>query len=380
MIKKTITAAAILTMFLSIGIYCSALAADSQPAIFIDGAGASANAQMIDGTVYLPLRAVCETLGYTVQWDGKNGGSIVSVSKAGEMIVIDLKNYKITTKGHAYYTGDCVLIDNHTYMQADLFSENFGFKAQQNQQTGAVELTRVTQNPITITTMNVFSDTDDLTITLQYPQINELSDSTVQDGINTVLRETAMNAENEGLQNAYELVKVKEDGYTGSPNMCETYFDYSVKYNQNGLLSLILMDYQYAGGAHGNTIQTAYTFDLQTGKVLALSDLMKNDSGYVSYINSAVRQGIDERVKAGNLYEFEDGKFQSIKDDQNYYLSNSGVVIYFQQYEYFPYVSGIQEFQIGFSDLKELLKTEYSFLYNEPIVPKPSGAASVSGK
>jgi hypothetical protein len=32
------------------------------------------------------------------------------------------------------------------------------------------------------------------------------------------------------------------------------------------------LDYQFAGGAHGGTIQTAFTFDLQTGEQFKLQD------------------------------------------------------------------------------------------------------------
>jgi len=84
--------------------------------------------------------------------------------------------------------------------------------------------------------------------------IDGLADKTVQDSINSIFSKSAVEARNEGLRNADEMAKVMTSDYTDSPNKCETYFDYRLKYNQNGLLSIIFMNYQYAGGSHGLTV------------------------------------------------------------------------------------------------------------------------------
>ena len=163
------------------------------------------------------------------------------------------------------------------------------------------------------------------------------------------------------LKNADEMKKDRASGYGGSPNKCETYFDYSLNYNQNGLLSVVFKDYQYTGGAHGSTVQSSYTFNLNTGEEYKLKDLFNSDADYVSFISDTVRKEINERVKDGSLLE-ELTPFNTIREDHDFYLSNDGIVIYFQQYEYWPYAAGIQEFTVEYAALKEMLKPGFSFL------------------
>ncbi|HVI41691.1 MAG TPA: DUF3298 domain-containing protein, partial [Anaerovoracaceae bacterium] len=133
---------------------------------------------------------------------------------------------------------------------------------------------------------------------------------------------------------------------------------YKITYQQGDFLSLVLYDYQYYGGAHGGTRQISHTFDLKTGAEYTLADLMNGESGYVEYINNFIKADI---VKEG-LEDAQLTKFVSIADNQNYYLSNKGLVIYFQQYEYFPYAFGIMEYNLPYAGLADYWKSEFQFL------------------
>ncbi len=360
MIKKVILIGVIISLILSVPAYGFA-ATDSQPAIMLDGTKIQASAYIDGRNVYLPLRVVGEALGYKIQWSGKNNP--ISVSRPGKNIMIDWNNNKVTADDHVYYMSeDYTIIADSTYMEADFFSKNFGLRVRWDSQDGMVQLESVKENAISITTVKEASETDIIKITLQYPQIDGLTDKTVQDSINSIFRESAMDSRNEGLKNADEMEKVIALGYTGSPNKCETYLDYQLKYNQNGLLSVVFMNYQYTGGAHGLTVQSSRTLDLKTGAEYKLKDLVKVDADYVSLISDTVRNAIDERVKGGILPDYSIALFEAIKDDQVFYLSNNAVVVYFQQYEYWPYAAGIQEFPVEYSVLNDMLKSEFSFL------------------
>jgi inhibitor of cysteine peptidase len=192
-----------------------------------------------------------------------------------------------------------------------------------------------------------------------------LDDKNVQERINSIFEKTAVDARNEGLKNVAELEKEIASGYIGSPNKYGTYFDYRLKYNQNGLLSVVFLNYQYTGGAHGLTVQSSRTLNLKTGEEYSLKDLVKNDADYVAFISNVVKNEIDARVQEGMLPDYSLAPFEAIRQDQDYYLSNNAVVVYFQQYEYFPYAAGIQEFPVEFSSLKDMLKSDFNFLSNE---------------
>ncbi len=132
---------------------------------------------------------------------------------------------------------------------------------------------------------------------------------------------------------------------------------FRVPYNQPGLISIVLDDYRYTGGAHGGDIRTAYTFDLETGRQLGLGDLMKEGSDYRSFINQRIRQEIDKMVQESGFSEL--ATFEDIGDSPNFYLTDDAIVFFFQQYEYFPYAAGIPEFAIPYSDLDGMLNGDF---------------------
>lgn len=107
------------------------------------------------------------------------------------------------------------------------------------------------------------------------------------------------------------------------------------------------------------TVQSSHIFNLVTGEEYKLRDLFKIDADYVSLVSDTVRDEINERIKEGKLPDHFLVPFQTIKDDQDFYLSNHALVVYFQQYEYFPYAAGIQEFPVEFPALRDMLKPDF---------------------
>ena len=348
----------------------SIFAADSErPAVELNDSDIQAAAYIYRGSIYLPLRAIGEEIGYCVQWSGENNP--ISVSNDGRDILIDLMNNKITLDNHTYYIdGDysgnsangSTFIENTTYIREDLISECFGLKVQWGKPGRKINLTSINENAISVKTVQEYSENENIKITLQYPQVDRLNNEAVQDRINSIFKKAACEARDEGLLNAEERKKILASGYTGELDRYETYFDYKLKYNQNGLLSVVFINFQYAGGAHGLTVQNSHTLSLETGEEYRLKDLMEGSAGYISFISDFVREEIDTRTKAGDLMEIGDPSFKTINEDQDFFLSNNAVVIYFQEYEYFPYAAGIQEFPIDYTSLENMLKQDFSFL------------------
>ena len=125
---------------------------------------------------------------------------------------------------------------------------------------------------------------------------------------------------------------------------------YKVALNKENILSIPVEQYQDTGGAHGLTTKISYNFDLNTGTTLKLKDLFKNNYNYKEAINNEIKKQISEKSA---LY-FDDGKsFKGIKENQDFYITEDGIVVYFQLYEIAPYSSGIREFKIPFSLVKD---------------------------
>ena len=346
--RKIITSIVIILSmmcFAAIGAYG---ADDSQYSVELNGTKLDAVAYDELGTFYLPLRAVCEALGYSAGWSAED--HTVTLSKDGTKILINLNSSSMTEGEHQYFI-NVMPASAKAYLTQDFFNDSLGLKITPDRANKSVGLESAgAETGVTVKNVNEKSSDETIDVTLNYPQLSGLADQAVQDRINSLFRQEAASAKQEGQQN----LKDYPAGF--SPNKYETYFDYRIKYNRNSILSVIFLDYQYTGGAHGSTIQKAYTIDLQTGKEYAMKDLFKTGTDYAALFNGEVRQGIKDR----ELYEL--ATFSAISADQAFYLDCSGVSVYFQQYEYFPYAAGIQTFTLDYPALKDVLVPDLSFL------------------
>lgn len=125
---------------------------------------------------------------------------------------------------------------------------------------------------------------------------------------------------------------------------------YELKNNQRQVLSLSLSNYTYHHqAAHGLTIIKSLTFDLEKGKLASLKDLFKPGSGYVGRLSSL----IDEQIKQRDIPLL--GEFTGIRPDQDFYIADKALIIYFQLYEITPYVYGFPMFPISVYDIQDMI-------------------------
>lgn len=169
-----------------------------------------------------------------------------------------------------------------------------------------------------------------------YPQVYGLPNPMVERKIN---------------QTIFQLVQrlIAESGYYEIPDVDVT-GTYEIKTNELGVLSLSIIIYWYSGGAHGMTVIKSLTFDVATGRDYSLSELFKPGSDYIRVISDQVRQQIRER----QIDLFEE-PFKSIRPDQDYYIADKALVVYFQLYEIAAYVFGILYFPISVYSLQDIV-------------------------
>lgn len=125
---------------------------------------------------------------------------------------------------------------------------------------------------------------------------------------------------------------------------------YEIKNNQREVLSLSLSNYTYHyHAAHGMTYIKSLTFDLQSGKQCELIDLFKPGSDYVQRLSNLIRKQIKQR----NIQLLND--FTSIQPNQDFYIADKSLVIYFQLYDITPYAFGFPMFPISVYDLQDII-------------------------
>jgi hypothetical protein len=57
--------------------------------------------------------------------------------------------------------------------------------------------------------------------------------------------------------------------------------------------------------------------------------------------------------------------FTGMNLSEPFYLSKNGFVVFYQQYEILPYSEGIQEFQVDYNLLEDILRDPYTVLLKE---------------
>ncbi|MCG2821958.1 MAG: RsiV family protein, partial [Candidatus Atribacteria bacterium] len=76
---------------------------------------------------------------------------------------------------------------------------------------------------------------------------------------------------------------------------------------------------------------------------IILSDILKDKKDYIDIINQEIKRQVNLNPQE---YFSEWSAFQSISQEQPFYLIEDGMVIYFGLYEIAPYASGIRYFKI----------------------------------
>lgn len=145
-----------------------------------------------------------------------------------------------------------------------------------------------------------------------------------------------------------DVEQYKYDMQNGYPvREFDAVVEFNVTYNEFCIISLYTDEYEYTGGAHGNTIRTSQTWNLQEQRTIKLSELFRIQLGYRIYIFKIIA---DEIKKDESIY-FPDWEKLIVQtfNEESFYVTYEGIVIYYQQYDIAPYSSGIREFLIPYN-------------------------------
>ena len=94
---------------------------------------------------------------------------------------------------------------------------------------------------------------------------------------------------------------------------------------------------------------TASNVNLQTGRDDQLSDLFVADADYRGFLSQFVR-------REGEKRNYPLWGFDGIRPDSTFYLTNEGIVLFFQPYEIAPYSEGVVRILIPYRELSGILK------------------------
>lgn len=173
--------------------------------------------------------------------------------------------------------------------------------------------------------------------TVFYPQVKRMQNQRLETAINRAIVNQTQKLINQQVSDMETAVD-EMIGY------------YEIKNNQREVLSLSLSNYTiHHQAAHGMTYIKSLTFDLKKGKRCKLKELFKPGSAYVQRLSNIIRAQIKQR----DIQLLDD--FKSIAPNQDFYIADKALVIYFQLYEITPYAFGFPMFPISVYDLQDII-------------------------
>ena len=146
-----------------------------------------------------------------------------------------------------------------------------------------------------------------------------------------------------------EVDRLKEYGMTYS-----FYKGFQVFYNANNYLSVFMQDSYDMTGAHPSSLLSAATFDLQTGKKLALSDILPDVPAAMAKLFNKV----NAYIKKAGLTEYVQTSGQTLDalyNKNDFVLTSTGIRFFFQEYSIGPYAAGRPSFDLTYKELGKLL-------------------------
>ncbi len=196
-----------------------------------------------------------------------------------------------------------------------------------------------------------------LTLSINYPQIILRHNRPVQDNINRHIQAQVNDYYNYVANDLYQqaVAYYKDTQKSGFPfHNYDAVLQYEITYNQRCHFSLYRDRYEFTGGAHGNTVRASDSWNLIDGRIIPLSSLFSPGQNYQVFLIEQMIKQADSQIQQNPGIYFEDYRSLIAKyfNEESYYLTPSGVAVYYQQYEIAPYATGIVVFTIPYNTLQ----------------------------
>ncbi len=134
------------------------------------------------------------------------------------------------------------------------------------------------------------------------------------------------------------------------------YGTFDIKFFKKDFISLDLNgSYYVLGAAHPMPVRKTENINLKTGKFYTIEDLFIKNSSWKEYLNRLIKSMINFDKKYD--YVFKDS-FKGIEDNQNFYIDENNLYVYFKPYDIAPYAAGFVTFKIPFSKLNKIINKD----------------------
>ena len=304
-----------------------------------------------DGRVMVPLRAICEALGYDVNWDDESRG--ISIGRTGSISYLKLwiDSFEVRNWGEEKLDVAPKIIDGRTYVSLKTLAENLGASIKWDETSKSVHMKR---NYFGIEPYNVNYGRFSLFV----PQIPYPVDGEIK--INEYLKNKLTTELDFFMDKNIDAL----GGLTGT-------FEYDIKNNQNNILSIFERRDMHVGAMGLSQFKTDHyscdTFYKDTGERLNIEDILKGSKEDIEKIIISAYEKYDGKIVSadGGCYGYERCDNNHLLSNYDFYIEDNDLVFVIDvPPAYLPSKIWIARFRINIPDNANLFQEDFLKNFN----------------
>ncbi len=359
-------ASSLITSCLLAGLCFPTFAADGDITVKVNGENLAFDTLPVieEGRTLVPFRAIFEALGCAVNYSPQKDGNYVNAMKGEKYLSLKIGSDEMQVGGETVKLDAAPKIENgRTLVPLRAVSESLNLKVDWDGETKTVSISenegqhKIKPGHIT----KIISDSDGtplINFDCAYPIIEGETDFIKQ--INSeylamaesFIKDIAADTESD----AAALRTAMGDIFRPQ----EFNLSYEVMLNRNDMISIRMTDYRNYNGAHPSTNYYSRTFQTVLEKELALTDVLDADPEKVNEtVTNAFSGFIAELSKDGDASEVA-ANIKNQSGNVSWYLNDSNLVLYFNQYEVGAYALGTPTATVPYTGPDGIVKIDLS--------------------
>lgn len=309
----------------------------------------------------VPLRGVLEAMGIEVDWNDEAKSITAKRGLDSAYFVIGDTNL-ITNDGTVTLDVAPEIINGSTMIPLRAIAEAFGAAVAWDGEAKTVtvdDAKEISDSVIdTAKIENEYKAEDGTvlyTVSIEYPVLNDkctaAGKASVNEAVKKSVEEMIANRSEELKISAEELYKSSKEGGEEFSSLSIT-GGYKLTFINDNVYSFYTETSYDFHGAHPISYRDGYTYDLASGKELALADVISGDT------KAIIKNAYTEVINAAPENFFSDALTDLDKtlEEVDFYIKDGSVVFFTGLYSIAPYAAGITEVPVTADTLGEALK------------------------
>ena len=363
--KKKLASSLIASCLLA-GLCFKAFAADGDITVKVNGENLTFDTMPVieEGRTLVPFRAIFEALGCAVNYSPRKDGNYVNAMKGEKYLSLKIGSDEMQVGGETVKLDAAPKLENgRTLVPLRAVSESLNLKVDWDNETKTISISenegqyKIKPGHMT----RIVKDSDGT------PLINfDCAYPIIEGGTDFIKK---INSEYLAMADDFvnDIADVLEKDAAGlriamGDNFRPQEFNlsYDVMLNRNNMISIRMTDYKNLNGAHPSTNYYSRTFQMVLEKELALTDVLDADPEKVNEtVNNAFSGFIEELSKDGGASEVA-ANIKNKSGSVSWYLNDSNLVLYFNQYEVGAYAIGTPTAKIPYTGPDGIVKIDLS--------------------